>query len=324
MNCINSSLLNYNQRSYTNIINFTIINCLFLRSTVFNDNGAIIYIYNINSFLDIEYCTFFQCVGGGSSIPGFYGGGGAIYYASELYGSSKLKFVCANECMTPSGGYGQFASIKTNKNNLNSLTSVSILKCANLTSISRIYSLFLLNGYQEIMFSNYTNCFTNNIAGISFNLWENGNIYSKFCNNYNCSAGDGGVIFLGDDTKSLLNDTISFYNIISNQYTINGIGIIIISGIPSIKFTDCIISKNYNVLFFNSGSNIIISNSYIDHLINKLGPISYSNFSNLFIITKTFQIQKFKTFFCDSEILSLTIQKKRNLKYLFFLVMTNY
>ena len=297
-NCLEPFLLSSNERSYTNSMNFLFSNCFFSRSTHFSGNGGVLYIYNINSFLKVEYCVFYRCIAGSTAPDGNnYGGGGAIYYLCETFGFSEMKFVCAIECMTNSGYYGQFAYIRPNKNQINSLFQISVQKSSNSLSLSRYYTILLLNGYQKIQNSNYSNNENTIASSISINTaFDSQIVLTKFNNCYNCTSSLSGSLYY---STSQFNDSISFLNVISNRMISNTDGVLFFSWINSVNISRCIFSNNINKLIKNYNSNSInLFNCYLNHEIINLGNIFINMSLNFNIQTQTYQIMDYFTFLC--------------------------
>ena len=204
LDCNNSNILNNNERIFTNIL-INIFNCYFSRSNIFNGNGGIISILDINTNLTINYSTFYLCK--------CTSNGGAIFFQSyTFYSNCFILFVCSNECSCGSVANGEFSMLRINNsiNNEIVINYLSITKSGN--KINSHHPFLLSYGNQSVLNTNsslndcgYYSGFTIQYS-LSF-IGKFNTISNNKVNNYICLS----------FYSALNNNLIFFNNIINNR-----------------------------------------------------------------------------------------------------------
>ena len=282
------------ERLYTNQSNINLYKCFFQRFNSYNGEGSsdltisnsnyggIIYSYNVPCNLIIKETIFYNC--------SCTGGGGAIYFDSNVNGTSIfIDKVCGYNCFTTSSYKFQFAALATYMDyGENFINYISMVKCSDNRNIG-YESLTLGYGINIIKSLNSSNNFGERHQGLR--IWTPLSFKGIFLNIINNNSSESYIFEISYN----LNNNLTYSNFINN-FCLNK-GIISITNCNLI-INDCIILNNKMILFYLSNGNLNLNNNYILHETTfNYGIISINNL-NIFNLTNTLQFKYYSTFKC--------------------------
>jgi len=258
--------------------NINISNCFFSRSSEYSGDGGVIYVNSGFYSMNISYSMFYNCF---CSLKG-----GAIFFSSS---NSYLRMICANSCLASS--YYHFSHLKASF--VNHLEYLSLSNCSHS---SCWYSVDLDSGNQKV---ENTNSSMNNAlwaSGIAFQYTSSS--MCSFCTFSNNEVSYGICIYLYSTSGTI---SISYANIVENNSP--SLGVVFVDGGGSRKMMNCIFQNNQNYLLCVATGSLEVSHSFIGHSIFSFSfskSVSCSQ-NNSFSYQKTYQIQFFKSIFCNAQ-----------------------
>jgi len=263
-------------RSYVDR-DINIYDCFFSRFSEISGNGGVIYVNSGSFIMSISYSMFYNCSSSNS--------GGAIYFCYSP--KSVLKMICAHRCSSITS---HFANIQASQEN--QLEYLSISLCSHTQY--GYYPIYLVNGDQRVEKTNISVNIVFLTSGIAF--WSPSSFISSYCTFSNNKASNSICLYIYSNPG-----TISFSNIIQNNSPSNYGVVYVHGGSPKLHF--CVFYFNENTLFCVEKGSLEVSHSFIFHsaMFSTSTTVSTS-VNNSFIKSQTYQIQFFKSNYCNADI----------------------
>jgi len=257
----------------------------FSKSYLFSGDGGVISIQTESHTLSIISSMFYNCTCSNH--------GGAIYFYSS---NSSLKMICANTCSCGTDRVGNFAWIQAS--HLNIMQYLSVSYCS-YTSLG-YYSTMISAGFQNV---GNINCSMNkgNIYGAGICYSTSSNSSSSYCTFSDNKVNNGVSINIYQTSGTMI-----YTNIVNNNtpsLSSSNYGTIYKNGGGAYIMNNCIFDNNQNTLFSVREGFLEVSYSFISHTgkLSKLTPVSIAK-NNSLTKTLTYQIQFFKSHYCNADI----------------------
>jgi len=277
--CINASI-DMGRSEYQN---YDIEDCFFQRFAVFDDNGGVIYMNNLEKNIYANQVVFFNC-----SVNNNDKKGGAMYF-NNPNNECNLRKICALNCVAKEG---HFAYIYAKTHNF---SHISIMKCSEY--YIGWYSLYIESGNQSLTHINSSrNRADIWCAGINFRYPIS--CFCSFSTFFSNEPRASAVIVYSNAFNvthhcNVVNNSSPSYGIIVNEHSGN------------CSFQDCILYYNGNTLFNVCSGSISIINCSISHSGETYGvySVAYLFTQNVLNIQmRTFQIDFYSTEQCETYI----------------------
>jgi len=261
--------------------NVEISDCFFSRYLEYSGDGGVIFVEQGAHMMCIYFSMFYNC-----SCSSY---GGAIYFHSA---NSNLKMICANMCSAQV--FYHFAFLCASLMNHMEYTSVS--HCSHI--IIGDSPIFFQYGDQRI--DNNNNSMNSATGDSGIYLYNPSTFSSSHCTFSNNYVSFFTCIYIQSDSSSNI-ISISSANIIHNNSPFGGIVFVYEC---ATKMKHCIFQKNHNYLFYVQSGSLEVSHSFIDHSSESFSdnlPVNTLQ-NNSMLITLTYQIQFFKSLYCNADI----------------------
>jgi len=292
MNCLPVDGRYFNHSSGTLII----LNCLFLRNTVYDGKGGSIFCNDVPLSMSITDTTIFQ-----SSCTD---DGGAIYFNSPISGESIIKRLCISDCSCGEGKSGSFGILNSGNLNKNYFEYISVNTISCYIPGKAIYhTLNINNGDIKMNSANFSNCY-GYVAPIAV-IETSNHLSIEYSNFDECDGFTYGLMI----TTFPSNLELSYLNFISNPIS----GLMFVNS-SQLIMKMCFFDQNKGTLFNFKGNSVIFENCSVKHRTDKF--ISYGNASftskNVNLSTSnlgsTLNNYFYNTFFCECVIPDPTLQ----------------
>ena len=249
-NCLDATQLSTTNRLYSNISPLlSLLNCFFMRTTVFGSSGGILSCSGVSNIeLIINHCIFSQCKAST---------GGAIFFSISVNGKSFINSTCAYDCSAT--GLGQFSYTKgtdaeTHENNYN---FCSVIKSKSNTGSSVITTL---SG--KLIFKNLNISNNEGANQIGIRIGVHLSTQMDYCSFNSNIAKDYSCLFIIGG-----NNIFTFNNIIDNNCPSTSHGVFHFHDqSPQSTISNCFFTKNNNTLIYVYSGYSIIQNCIIDHI----------------------------------------------------------
>ena len=292
--CEDASLINVNERPFlSQQSSYEIGFCFLSRINTFFDEGSLIYINDINSYLNIYNSVINNCSSSGN--------GGAIYVFTSTKNTNVIfSKICVNECGIVGSSYmGLFCFIAISSEKYFNMDFSSVIYSKDYSSNS-VHSLSFAFGRFEIFTSNLTKNFATHMT--VFGFYQVKSNFFQYCSISDNTVEEEDIINI--DLVSN-NSTFSYLNVIGNKIIADR-ALIHLRNYQS-SFLNSFYTGNIGNLFLaDSSSEFIIANSIFNHLGFSAygdGYISLSN--NTYTTNFDFVLPKytyFSTYVCEAEI----------------------
>jgi len=292
MNCLPVDGRYFNHSSGSLII----LNCLFLRNTVFDGKGGSIFCNDVPLILSITDTTIFQ-----SSCTD---DGGAIYFNSPISGESFIKRVCISGCSCGDGKSGSFGVFKSGNSNKNSFEYISVNTISCYIPGKAIYhTLNIRNGNIKMNNANFSDCY-GYVAPIAF-IETSNHLSIEFSNFIECDGFIYGLMIM-----AFPSDIGLFHlNFISNSLSL------IYANSSQLITKMCFFDQNTGTLFDFDGNSVIFENCSIKHRPDKFINYWNASFTSKNVNLSTSNIGStlnnyfYNTFFCECVLPDPTPQR---------------
>jgi len=256
-------------RSYVDK-NIDISNCFFSRSSSYSGDGGVIYVYGGSYSMNINYSMFYNCIANN---------GGAILFLSI---NSYLRMICANSCSCGASNHYHFAYLGASLDN--HLEYLTVSKCSHTKS--GYESIWIQSGNQRVNNTNSSMNLAYQTSGIC--IETNYQFSSSHCTFSNNNVIDGICIWIGYSGK------LQSANIVHNDSP-SRYGVVRYGGTSRMYY--CVLHSNENILFSRYSGSLEIAHCFISHT-----GMTSTGTNNSLVKIITYQIQFFKSFYCNAEL----------------------
>ena len=300
----------YSNFKYSLIHNdYEIKNIFFLNLISLLEHGGAIYANSINLRLLIENCMFHQCKTMGSF------NGGAIYIIFSQAGGVFLNKICGSYCNVSSTSQFQFGIISCPINKTLFCQYLSINKCDSISGV-----IFKFNRGNQTN-NNYNSSLNFVSVGSGIFFQSPNYVNSIFMTISNTKDTNERCIFLWVEPGIGI---IQYCNIVNtNQGTGVNANLIVNRDMIS-NIENCIFYNNTTpVMFFIDSGSLTLKNCW--SLRYDFTKIPITSINNFLLLTNSFKIFHFKSFYCFAENLysenyyTYNLMKNFSFKFIFFM-----